>query len=159
MTNTFFASWAEETRRWLTEPEAKTEVEMAINSRMKGKTGELELAELLREHGFSGAARGVQYKGGPDSPDVIGVPGCHIECKRVEALQLYAALEQAQKDAGPGDTPLVAHRKNRKPWVAILHLDDYLLMVRELETLRKHAEHMAEAAYRRDFEALAPKGL
>ena len=110
---------------------------MTINSRMKGKTGELELADVLRKHGFSGAARGVQYKGGPNSPDVVGLPSHHIECKRVEALQLYAALEQAHRDAGPSDTAIVAHRRNRKPWVAILDLDDYLLMVRELETLRR----------------------
>jgi Holliday junction resolvase len=114
---------------------------LPINSKQKGKRGELELAVFLREHGFENARRGVQYKGGEDSPDCVGVPGHHIECKRVEALSLYAAYDQAVRDAAPGSVPLVAHRKNGKPhhplpWLAILSLDDYLLMVRELEALR-----------------------
>ena len=112
-----------------------------MNSRAKGKAGELELSKYLREHGFSGARRGVQYAGSADSPDVVGVPDHHIECKRVEALSLYGAYAQACKDAGPGEIPLVAHRKNGKPhhplpWLAILSLDDYLLMVQELEVRR-----------------------
>ncbi len=107
-----------------------------MNSKQKGKRGELELSAVLREQGFE-ARRGQQFKGSPESPDVIGLPGHHIECKRVEALSLYDALAQAQADAGPNDIPLVCHRRNGKPhhplpWVAILHLDDYLLMVREL---------------------------
>lgn len=112
-----------------------------INSREKGKRGELELAKYLREHGYD-ARRGVQYKGGPDSKDVVGLPGHHIECKRVEALSVYVALAQAQKDAGAGEVPLVVHRRNGKPnhplpWLAILTLDDYLLLYRELEILRR----------------------
>ena len=106
------------------------------NGKQKGKRGELELSAFLREHGFSEARRGQQFKGSPDSPDVVGLPGHHVECKRVETLRLHTALAQAQKDAGPSDTPLVAFKANHKPWVAILHLDDYLLMVRELEYLR-----------------------
>lgn len=109
---------------------------MTINSRTKGKQGELELAKYLREHGYGEAKRGQQFKGGSDSPDVTGVPGVHLECKRTEALRLYDALAQAQRDAAPGAIPVVAHRPNKRAWVAILSLDDYLLMVRELEVLR-----------------------
>lgn len=107
-----------------------------INSKIKGKVGELELAALFRANGFSQSRRGVQYHGGPDSHDVTGLPNHAVECKRVETLHLYPALKQAQKDAGPGETPIVFYRKNHEEWVAILHADDYLLMVRELETLR-----------------------
>lgn len=114
-----------------------------MNSREKGKRGELELAKYLREHGFTDARRGQQFRGGADSPDCVGVPGTHLECKRVEALSIYAAYEQACRDAAVGTIPVVAHRKNGRPhhplpWLAILSLDDYLLMVRELETLRGH---------------------
>jgi hypothetical protein len=116
-----------------------------MNSKQKGKRGELELAEFLREHGFAGAARGQQFKGSPGSPDVMGLPGHHIECKRVEALSLYDAYAQAVRDAGPGSIPIVAHRRNGKPhhplpWLAILSLDDYLLLVRELDALRQQLE-------------------
>jgi Holliday junction resolvase len=102
-----------------------------MNSRAKGKAGELELAKFFREHGFDEARRGVQFRGGGDSPDVIGLPGFHVECKRVEAGNLYSWLDQATRDAdGTGRVPLVAHRRNRREWVAILPLDHFLRILR-----------------------------
>lgn len=101
-----------------------------MNSRAKGKVGELELAAFFREHGFDDARRGVQYKGGGDSPDVIGLPGFHVEGKRVESGNLYTWLDQAKRDATPGNVPLVCHRRNRREWVAILPLEDFLRMVK-----------------------------
>jgi len=56
-----------------------------MNSKRKGKRGELELAKKLKEYGFS-ARRGQQYSGiGGD--DVVGLDGVHIECKRAERLR------------------------------------------------------------------------
>jgi hypothetical protein len=43
----------------------------------------------------------------------------HVEAKRVEALNLYAAIEQARDDAS-GKIPLVWHRRNGKPSVVIV---------------------------------------
>ena len=97
---------------------------MPINSRQKGKTGELEVAKILREHGYD-ARRGQQFHGGQDSPDVIGIPGYHIEVKRTEHFNLYDALEQSKRDAGT-DKPIVIHRKNRGEWVVIQPLEDWL---------------------------------
>ena len=102
-----------------------------MNSRAKGKAGELELAKFLREHGFDEARRGVQYSGGGDSPDVVGLPGFHIECKRTERGSLYDWLAQATRDAAADRVPTVAHRKSRQEWVAILRLEDFLDIVRE----------------------------
>lgn len=104
-----------------------------INSRAKGKAGELELAAFLTERGCS-ARRGQQFSGGSDSPDVVcpALAGFHIECKRVEAGNLYAWLDQATKDAGT-KTPLVAHRRNRRDWVVVLRLDDLLKLVRSTD--------------------------
>lgn len=96
-----------------------------MNSRRKGKGGELELASILREHGYD-AHRGQQYRGGGDSPDVTGLPGVHIECKRVERLDLDAAYEQATRDAAPGEVPAVFHRRNGKPWKVTVGLEDFL---------------------------------
>ena len=112
-----------------------------INSRDKGKRGELELAAFLKGYGYDDARRGQQFKGGTDSPDVVGVPGLHFECKRVEALSVYAAFAQACRDSGPASIPVVAHRRNGtkacpKPWLAILGLDAFMLIWRELELLR-----------------------
>ena len=93
-------------------------------SRNKGKTGERELAhELSRVFGVT-ARRGVQFQGTSDSPDVIvDIPDLHIECKRTERFRLYEALEQAMKDAA-NKLPIVLHRQNKKPWVAVVRLDD-----------------------------------
>lgn len=102
---------------------------MARMSRTKGKVGEREVAQLLRDHGFP-ARRGVQYHGGPDSPDVIGLPGFHVEVKRVEAFRLYEALEQAKGERRPGDIPAVFHRPNMRPWVVVLEASDFLSLVR-----------------------------
>lgn len=97
---------------------------MGRTSRDKGKRGEREFAALLREHGYD-ARRGVQYCGGPDSPDVTGLPGIHIEVKRTESLRLYEALKQSEQDTGE-EMPIVAHRRNNCPWVIILKANDFM---------------------------------
>jgi len=57
-----------------------------MNSKRKGKRGELELAKKLQEYGFN-TRRGQQYAGlGGD--DVVGLEGIHIERKRVERLNV-----------------------------------------------------------------------
>jgi len=99
-----------------------------VNSRAKGKAGELELAAYLRDRGFE-ARRGIQFSGAADSPDVVGIPGVHIECKRVEAGQLYGWLGQAIRDAGPDKTPVVFHRRSRCDWVVVMRADDFLKLL------------------------------
>lgn len=94
-------------------------------SREKGKRGEREVANILRRHGYTNARRGQQFQGSPDSPDVIGIPGVHMEVKRVESFHLWDSLEQSVGDAG-SDIPVVAHRRNNSPWIAVLHLDDFI---------------------------------
>lgn len=99
-----------------------------MNSRAKGKRGELELAEFIRAYGHE-ARRGQQFSGGADSPDVVtSIPGIHFECKRVESGNPYLWLEQAQRDAGD-KVPVVAHKRNRQEWIAILPLDDLLTIL------------------------------
>lgn len=94
---------------------------MGRMSRQKGKRGEREAAAELGEILGCVARRGVQYHGGPDSPDVVleGVD-IHVEAKRVEALNLYAAMEQAKADAPKGAVPVVWHRRNGKKSVVIV---------------------------------------
>lgn len=96
-----------------------------MNSRKKGKGGELELARILREHGYT-ARRGQQYSGANGDPDVVGIPGIHIECKRVEALNIHGAMGQAIRDARPDEVPVVIHRKNRTEWLVTERLEDWL---------------------------------
>ena len=102
------------------------------NSREKGARGERELASKLREHGFE-ARRGQQYSGANGDADVVGLPGIHIEAKRVERLNLYDALAQSKRDAREGEKPVVMHRKNNSEWVVIQPLDDWIEMYKETE--------------------------
>lgn len=95
-------------------------------SNNKGKTGERELAQVLRRMGFDGVRRGQQYSGGETSADLLGLEHIHMEVKRTEQFRLWAALEQAAEDAGgSGNMPVVFHRKNRRPWVAVMSLTDW----------------------------------
>ena len=98
---------------------------MAINSRAKGKRGEVELARKLREYGYE-TRRGQQYSGANGDADVVGLPGIHIECKRVERLNLYDAISQSRHDARQGEIPLVMHRKDNCEWLVTLRLDDFM---------------------------------
>ena len=98
-------------------------------SKTKGKTGELEVDALLREYGYGGQ-RGVQYQGGKDSADVNGLPGYHIEVKRVERFDLEAAMDQARNDAAGAAVPVVFHRKSKRDWVVVLDAKEFLQLVR-----------------------------
>lgn len=96
-----------------------------MNSRQKGKRGELELSAALRDYGYD-CRRGQQYCGASGDADVIGLPGIHIECKRVERLDLSAAMRQAAGDAQPGELPAVFSRKNREGWLVTMTLGDWI---------------------------------
>ena len=98
---------------------------MPINSREKGKRAELEIAHYLQEHGYD-ARRGQQFSGANGDPDVVGLPGVHIEVKHVEKLNLDKAMEQSVRDAKDGEVPVVIHRKNRQPWRVTMSLDDFI---------------------------------
>ena len=113
-------------------------------SRNKGKTGERELAhELSRVFGVT-ARRGVQFQGTPDSPDVVvDIPDLHIECKRTERFRLYEALEQAIEDAAE-KLPIVLHRQNKKPWVAVVRLDDLPRLATILVPFQTTSEPLTE---------------
>ena len=97
-----------------------------VNSRRKGAVGEREVAAYLREHGFTEARRGQQFHGGSDSPDVVGMTGFHIEVKRVERLDLNAAMEQSIRDAAKNEIPVVFHRRDRDYWKVTMRLDDFM---------------------------------
>ena len=103
-----------------------------LNSRQKGVTGEREFAQVLQERKLC-ARRGQQFAGGTDSPDVIctSLSNIHFEVKRVQAGNPYLWLEQAIRDAGDLNYPVVAHRRNGKDWIAIVEMDFLLdLLIR-----------------------------
>lgn len=101
-----------------------------MNSRDKGKRGELELAKKLKEYGYD-TRRGQQYCGSNGDADVVGLPGIHIECKRVEKLNLYDAMSQSVSDAKENEMPTVFHRKNNCEWLVTMRFDDFMRMYGE----------------------------
>ena len=96
-----------------------------MNSRQKGARGERELAEKLREYGYE-ARRGQQFSGANGDADVVGLPGYHIECKRVERLNIEEAMAQSVRDAREGEVPIVCHRRDRKEWMVTIRLKDFM---------------------------------
>lgn len=108
-------------------------------SRNKGSRGERELAaELTRITGHP-FGRTAQRTGKLGDSDVVSESlRWHVESKRSEKLNLYAALDQAIGDCKEGNLPLVAHRKNGKPWVAIIRLDDLVLLAKTLLEGKTH---------------------
>lgn len=96
------------------------------SSQRKGAEGERELAALLREYGYP-VERGGSLSFG-EVPDLTGLPGVHIECKRVEQLRPYDWMAQAERDAvrfGDG-LPAVFFRRSRSPWLVVMKLEDWM---------------------------------
>lgn len=109
-----------------------------MNSKSKGKRGELELVELLRHAGHTNARRSAQYCGNTgDAPDITGVDGLHIECKRAEQVRDEVFLQQAERDARKGEIPVVMYRRNGEKWKASLRLELFMLIWNELTDLQK----------------------
>lgn len=112
---------------------------MAINANRKGKVGERELANKLKEYGYD-CRRGQQFNGADGSADVLGLPGIHIECKRVEKLNLYDAMAQAVSDSHADDLPFgydlpaVFHRKNNCDWLVTMRLSEWIDLYRKYES-------------------------
>lgn len=101
-----------------------------MNSKQKGARGERELSSKLKEYGYE-TRRGQQYCGANGDADVVGLPGIHIECKRVERLNLYDAISQAKADAKNNEIPTVFHRKDRCKWLVTMELQDWIKLYRE----------------------------
>ena len=60
--------------------------------------------------------------------DITGLPGIHIEVKRVEKLNVGEALDQSIRDSERmrDGLPALFHRRNRKPWLVTMRLSDWL---------------------------------
>ena len=104
---------------------------MSGRSTRKGACGERELAALLRQEGYEIERGGTMSFG--SLPDLYGLPGVHIEVKRVERLNIMEAMEQAIRDAEDfmDGAPTVFHRRNRSPWLVTMRLDDWLSLYSE----------------------------
>lgn len=110
---------------------------MSRSQQQKGRAGELELAAILGRHGFT-IIPGTPLNYGME-PDLSGLPGIHIEVKRVERLNISEAMDQATRDAlrFRDGLPTVFHRRNRQQWLVTMRLDDWIRIYRKALTGKK----------------------
>lgn len=108
-----------------------------MNSRQKGARGERELRDIFRGWGYTDARRGQQYCGASGDADVIGLPDIHVECKRVERLDLYGAVTQAVSDARAGEMPAVFHRRDRREWLVTMPIEEWRKLYEAYELMQE----------------------
>lgn len=111
-------------------------------SQHKGRAAELELSRILQGYGYPVEPGRAQSYG--EVPDLTGLPGIHIECKRCEVLRLSEWLAQARRDADRfGGLPAVFFRRSREPWAVVMQLEDWMQLCRSYRTA-EHSNHGME---------------
>ena len=100
---------------------------MPINSKQKGKRGELEAVRFLKSLGFTDARRTAQYCGADGDGDVVcpdTLPDVHFEVKfgyppttlDVGTSALMDACKQAIRDGGGKPWVVLWRPKHRTVW-------------------------------------------
>lgn len=97
------------------------------SSQRKGRAAERQLAAYLRERGMTDARPGAALNYGTE-PDIVGIPGVHVEVKRCEQLRIPQWYAQSKRDAVKmsDGAPAVVFRQNRQSWMIVLSLADFL---------------------------------
>ena len=96
------------------------------------------MAKKLRDYGYN-CRRGQQYNG-LEGEDVVGLDYIHIECKRVQKLNIDEALQQAKRDCNTNQLPAVFHRKNGEKWKVTMELDDWIKLYNEYYSSKRLEE-------------------
>lgn len=103
----------------------KTASQRGKSARLKGKTFERKVANILTDRGID-SRRSVQFNGAFDYDLTTEVP-FNFECKAVESLNIYNAMEQSQADAKKdGYIPTVVHKKNNKPILVTMEFQNFI---------------------------------
>lgn len=106
---------------------------MGAKSQRKGRAAEIELAGILQGNGYNvEPGRALSYG---EVPDLTGLPGVHIECKRAETLRLSEWMAQAERDSKKfqDGRPAVFFRKSRSPWCVVMKLEDWMQIYKAQE--------------------------
>lgn len=118
-------------------PAAKRRKAVSINSRRKGKVGELEAAETLRTL-FGWTTRRTQQfaaNANADSADlrVEQTPELFWEVKRVNRLNIPKTMRVAVSQCGRR-TPVLMHRPDRSDWLLTIRLIDLPVLCHAYES-------------------------
>lgn len=65
-----------------------------------------------------------------DVPDLVGLPGIHIEVKRAEPVRLSEWMAQALRDSKRfrDGIPAVFHRRSHEAWHVTMSLSDFMTL-------------------------------
>jgi hypothetical protein len=118
-------------------------------------------ARLLREHGYEGAARSVQYCGKNGAADVVcdELDWLHIEVKFTEVFRLSTFIKQCEEDC-QGKPWLILHKASHKPWVGIMKLEDMGAWYKEIRTyVNPHKQIKDRYGILKTSQAIKHKGV
>lgn len=112
-----------------------------VNGCRKGKEGERESANRLKELGSPDARRTEQHNGSDGLSDVVAndtLPSFFIEVKREEHLNVHKAHTRALEDVKAekrkvDQIAIVHHRKNATEWLVSLSDSDWYMLARAYE--------------------------
>lgn len=116
---------------------------MSINSKRKGKKGELYVVNRFKEHGYE-CNRTAQFKGNTGrADDIEGIDYIHAEVKFVEKLNLSEAMNQAIRDNLASNRqafPTVFHKKNYQELMVTMRFCDWIKLYNEYYSSMKLEE-------------------
>lgn len=116
---------------------------MSINSKQKGKRGELYVVNRFKEEGYD-CNRTAQFKGNTGrADDIEGIDYIHAEVKFVEKLNLMEAMNQAVRDSLASDRkamPTVFHKKNYHELMVTMRFTDWIKLYNEYYSSMKLEE-------------------
>ncbi|MDE6589806.1 MAG: hypothetical protein K2K53_05590 [Oscillospiraceae bacterium] len=107
------------------------------SSQAKGRRAERELAHTFQDYGYPVEVGRAQSYG--EVPDLSGLPGVHIECKRCEQLRLSEWMAQAERDSQrfQDGAPAVFFRRSREGWRVVMNLPDWMELYRSYRPLER----------------------
>ena len=98
---------------------------LPINSRAKGKRGELEARDAVREHWSAPDCIRAAQGAGAYAADLLHAGHeIHVEIKCVAKIGTEKFILQAERDAAEGELPIVVMRQNRGEWCVMFRLKD-----------------------------------
>lgn len=117
------------------------QVKLGKLRRNKGGVGEREFAREINLLFDLGAHRTAQRRGSAKSGDIDCEAPVQWEVKRKESISLYPAVEQAVKDSEGVKIPALAHRRNNRPWLVVVRLEDLPEFIRVMGPFIREKEN------------------
>tara|TARA_R100000234_G_scaffold118046_1_gene97692 strand:- start:1454 stop:1840 length:387 start_codon:yes stop_codon:yes gene_type:complete len=97
-----------------------------MNSKAKGKRGELEARDYVRQHWFAPQCIRSAQAGGAFAADLLHAgENLHVEVKRRQRIAATHFMRQAEQDCGDMDVPVVLMREDKYPsWLVVMRIED-----------------------------------